>query len=81
MLQLAERFAPLLTDILQYAIEHGLPVMKPSWITDVHASWLSGDDPMGEDQESIDPWRLQPFEGLKITISGFENREPPSLTP
>lgn len=27
----------------QYCISHGIPVMKSSWIHDLHAKWLSGE--------------------------------------
>jgi DNA replication regulator DPB11 len=55
----------------QYAIEGRIPVMTPEWIKESHEIWLRGDQ--------IDlPWmqqeyRMQPFQGLKIAISGIED--------
>ncbi|WWC69573.1 uncharacterized protein I206_103516 [Kwoniella pini CBS 10737] len=53
-----------------YAVEHSLPVMKPSWIEEAHAAWLNGDElDIEADEENH---RLLPFIGLKIAMSGIE---------
>ena len=57
-------------DFHQYAVEHRLHVMAPSWIQNGHARWLKGEelDLMSE----IEIHKLKPFLGLKIAISGIE---------
>lgn len=46
--------------------------MTPEWIRSAHECWLGGDDiKQAELQESH---YLLPFQGLKIAISGIENR-------
>lgn len=65
-----------------YAIEHGLPVLAPTWVEDSHKRWVSGQDidvpavscsgGSGADIQSIESHRLLPFTGLKISISGID---------
>ncbi|WWD15806.1 hypothetical protein CI109_100230 [Kwoniella shandongensis] len=53
-----------------YAVEHGLPVMKPSWIEESYNTWLGGNElDVEEEQRSH---RLLAFEGLRISMSGVE---------
>ncbi|CAK9780911.1 hypothetical protein CC85DRAFT_62497 [Cutaneotrichosporon oleaginosum] len=56
-----------------YAIEHGIPVLSPSWINDAHQRWLNGETL--DVPASVEAHRLQPFIGLKIAISGIEQMD------
>ncbi|KAK8869919.1 hypothetical protein IAR55_000487 [Kwoniella newhampshirensis] len=53
-----------------YAVEHRLPVMKPSWIEEAYSTWIAGDELDFEEDQNTH--RLLPFEGLRISMSGVE---------
>ncbi|WVR05087.1 hypothetical protein IAU60_002099 [Kwoniella sp. DSM 27419] len=53
-----------------YAIEHRLPVMRPTWIEAAHDQWVGGDEL--DNTEMEEEHRLLPFSGLKIAMSGVE---------
>ncbi|KAL1411271.1 protein kinase activating protein dpb11 [Vanrija albida] len=53
-----------------YAVEHRIPVMAPSWIRDAHAKWIAGGEL--DFASSVESHRLQPFLGLKISITGID---------
>lgn len=70
-----------------YAVEHRIPVMTPEWIQQAHDDWIKGIDLDPEavsyirargqqaDFQDLSPWKLKPFVGLKIAISGIEPGE------
>ncbi|KAI0636255.1 hypothetical protein C8Q77DRAFT_1102527 [Trametes polyzona] len=53
------------------ALENGIPIMHPSWITESHKIWLKGDDV--DVAESIEQYRLPPFAGVVLCVSGIED--------
>ena len=57
-------------DLAQYAVEHRLPVMAPSWIQNGHAKWLKGEEL--DLEAEMETHKLKPFVGLRIAISGIE---------
>jgi hypothetical protein len=46
--------------------------MAPSWISSAHERWLGGEEL--DFALDMDGYRLQPFLGLKIALSGIEPR-------
>ncbi|KAK4687729.1 DNA replication regulator DPB11, partial [Tremellales sp. Uapishka_1] len=53
-----------------YAVENHLPVLSPSWIQVSHRRWLMAEDL--DVQEDLENYKLLPFIGLTISISGIE---------
>ncbi|OSC98510.1 hypothetical protein PYCCODRAFT_1480561 [Trametes coccinea BRFM310] len=53
------------------ALENRIPIMHPSWITESHKVWLRGDDV--DVAESIKNYRLPPFSGVVLCVSGIED--------
>ncbi|KAI0353702.1 hypothetical protein OH77DRAFT_1505190 [Trametes cingulata] len=53
------------------ALENRIPIMHPSWITESHKIWLRGDDVHVD--ESIRQYRLPPFSGVVLCVSGIED--------
>ncbi|KAJ4473759.1 hypothetical protein J3R30DRAFT_3511458 [Lentinula aciculospora] len=51
------------------ALEHKIPIVQPSWITESYNIWLHGDDVKFE--ESIKRHRLPVFNGVVICVSGI----------
>ncbi|KAL7422194.1 protein kinase activating protein dpb11 [Cryptotrichosporon argae] len=61
------------TDKYFYAIENGIPVMAPDWIHDSYNKWEAGEEV--DMEQSIEMFRLQPFFGLTIAVTGVDNIE------
>ncbi|WVN85237.1 uncharacterized protein L203_100382 [Cryptococcus depauperatus CBS 7841] len=60
----------LLAHMLQFAVEHRIPIMTPEWIKTAHKLWINAEEfSFEENQENH---RLLPFLGLKISMSGIE---------
>ncbi|KAI0833823.1 hypothetical protein BC628DRAFT_1499098 [Trametes gibbosa] len=53
------------------ALESGIPIMHPSWIIESHKIWLKGDDV--DVAEGLDQFRLPPFTGVVLSVSGIED--------
>ncbi|KAH9902436.1 hypothetical protein C8Q73DRAFT_3906 [Cubamyces lactineus] len=53
------------------ALANRIPIMHPSWITESHKIWLRGDDV--DVEESVKRYRLPPFTGVVLCISGIED--------
>ncbi|KAI0327027.1 hypothetical protein GY45DRAFT_1257833 [Cubamyces sp. BRFM 1775] len=53
------------------ALANRIPIMHPSWITESHKVWLRGDDV--DVEESIRQYRLPPFAGVVLCVSGIED--------
>ncbi|KAI0363605.1 hypothetical protein BV20DRAFT_1031089 [Pilatotrama ljubarskyi] len=53
------------------ALENRIPIMHPSWITESHKIWLRGDDVHVD--ESMRQYRLPPFSGVVLCVSGIED--------
>ncbi|OJT01769.1 DNA topoisomerase 2-binding protein 1 [Trametes pubescens] len=53
------------------ALETGIPIMRASWIIESHKIWLKGDDV--DVAESIEEFRLPPFTGVVLCVSGIED--------
>ncbi|RXK38351.1 hypothetical protein M231_04393 [Tremella mesenterica] len=54
----------------QYALEHRMPIMTPQWIEHGHERWLAGEEFLPS--EDLSEWKLKPFAGLRISITGIE---------
>ncbi|KAH9933592.1 uncharacterized protein BXZ73DRAFT_89727 [Epithele typhae] len=55
----------------QCALEHGIPIMHPSWIEESYARWKQGDDV--DLKASIKKHQLKPFVGVVLCLSGIED--------
>ncbi|KAI0656497.1 hypothetical protein C8Q70DRAFT_1012254 [Cubamyces menziesii] len=53
------------------ALANRIPIMHPSWITESHKIWLRGDDV--DVEESVKQYRLPPFAGVVLCVSGIED--------
>ncbi|KAJ3755188.1 hypothetical protein EV360DRAFT_50183 [Lentinula raphanica] len=51
------------------ALEHKIPILQPSWITESYNVWLHGDDV--DFDQSVKKHRLPIFSGLVICVSGI----------
>lgn len=59
--------------IVQYAVEHRIPVVTTGWIEEAHKMWLESEE--WDEVELLQGFKLQPFVGLRISMSGIEPRE------
>lgn len=48
-------------------------VLFPDWIHAVQKVWMAGEDAQVSELE--EQWKLPPFYGLKICLTGFDNRK------
>ncbi|KAI0648707.1 hypothetical protein C8Q79DRAFT_1007282 [Trametes meyenii] len=53
------------------ALGNRIPIMHPSWVIESHKVWLRGDDV--DVAESIEQYRLPPFAGVVLCVSGIED--------
>ncbi|ORX39769.1 hypothetical protein BD324DRAFT_233372 [Kockovaella imperatae] len=53
-----------------YAVEHRIPVMTPEWVLHSHSRYIHAEDVNLDDD--MDRFRLLPFIGLTIAMSGIE---------
>jgi DNA replication regulator DPB11 len=63
-------------------VEHRIPVMRPEWIEETHARWINAEEVdlatvstrlspgVLADQQSTEGYKLLPFTGLVISVSG-----------
>ncbi|KAH8118085.1 hypothetical protein DFH11DRAFT_1851073 [Phellopilus nigrolimitatus] len=54
-----------------YCVQHGIPVMQPSWINDSYAKWLSGESVGVE--SSVDAHRLPTFKSIHLCLTAFDD--------
>ncbi|KAH8094535.1 hypothetical protein BXZ70DRAFT_1072697 [Cristinia sonorae] len=55
------------------ALENGIPIMHPSWITESYKIWLRGDDV--DFAQSVIKHRLPIFNDVYVTLTGISNIE------
>lgn len=56
--------------LLQYCVEHRMPIMRTSWITESHDTWLSGDDI--DFKTALNKHRLPVFTSIRLCITGID---------
>ncbi|TEB31512.1 hypothetical protein FA13DRAFT_1663343, partial [Coprinellus micaceus] len=57
------------------ALEHGIPIVQPSWIIDNYDVWLHGDDVETDLERSIEGHRLPVFSDVVVCVSGIPELE------
>ncbi|KAI5119449.1 hypothetical protein M0805_008386 [Coniferiporia weirii] len=54
-----------------YCVEHGIPIMQPSWINDSYVKWLSGESV--DVDTSIDGHSLPVFRSVTLCLTAFDD--------